>query len=204
MCTLPAFAANQLTVVINGLGNAKSANVLFRGKPLDNQCATAPNSRISGDLDGAGEFSVNFYSTQDCSGKREQFHQYQLQAPGGEAVCNSDTDCFFKTLTSAPNNQNSAVVTVLFKGLGNSQGASVLFGGKQQGNCITADKVQSGQNTITFPLFGAGMFSVNFYSNTGCTGTRTHFHRYSAQQGSNGAFVGCDSDTSCTCQGFGC
>lgn len=199
VCTFPAFAASQLTVVINGLGNAKSANVLFRGQPLDGQCATKGGSRIAGSIDGAGEFSVNFYSTDNCTGKRSKLSQFTLKqgSPGGLVVCNSDTNCFFNELTSKPNNKNSAISTVLFKGLGNAKGANVAFGGNQQGDCITADDIKSGKNMVSVPLTGNGMFSVNFFPNTSCAGKRGNFSRFNAPQGSNGIFVTCNSDTDC-------
>ena len=199
VCTFPAFAASQLTVVINGLGNAKSANALFHGQPLDGQCATKGGSRIAGNIGGAGQFSVNFYSTDNCTGKRSKPSQFTLKqgSPGGLVVCNSDTNCFFNELTSKPNNKNSAISTVLFKGLGNAQGVNIAFGGVQQGSCITADEIKSGNNMVSVPLTGNGMFSVNFFPNTSCTGKRGNFSRFNAPQGSNGIFVTCNSDTDC-------
>jgi hypothetical protein len=196
--TLPAFAASQLTVVINGLGKAKSVNVLFRNKPLGN-CVTKGGSRIAGDVDGAGMFSVNFYATSDCTGKRSNSSRFQVKqgSPGGLVVCNADTNCFFNELTSRPNNKNSAIATVLFRGLGKAQGASVRFRGAQQGECITTDKIKSGKDKVSVPLVGNGMFSVNFFPNTSCTGKRSRSSRFNAPQGSNGIFVTCNSDTDC-------
>ena len=202
MYTFPAYAASQLTVIINGLGGANSSNVLFRGQPLDNKCVTENGSRIAGNVDGDGEFSVNFYSSENCSGNRlhgDQPIRFSVKqgSPGAIVVCNSDTDCFFNELTSSPNNKNSAIATVLFKGLGNTQGANVAFRGAQQGECITKDKINSGKDKVSVPLTGNGMFSVNFFPDTGCTGKHSNFSRFNAPQGSNGIFVTCNSDTDC-------
>ncbi len=199
MDALPVFAASQLTVIIKSLGTANSANVLFRGQPINGQCVTTGESRIVGDVSRAGDFSVDFYSSNNCSGPRLSESRFSVQqgSAGGNAFCYSNTSCFFNSLTNAPNNQNDAIATVLIGGLGHASGANVLFRGAQQGVCITASTMQSGTNKLSFPLTGNGMFSVNFYSNTNCTGTRIHSFRYSAAQGSNGIFVGCFADTNC-------
>ena len=206
--TAPAYAATHLTAIINGLGGAKSATVLFKGKPLGNPpCVTTPLSRIVGDVTGAGMFSVNFYSTPNCTGTRKQFHQYQLNQgdPGGIAVCNSDTDCFFKVLENTPSKAKDAIVTVLFKSLVNAQSASVIYRDATQ-FCVTKQQLdqENTQHMFSLPVSGAGMFSVNFYFTPNCTGTRNNFFRFNAQQGSNGVFVTCESETKCECAGFGC
>jgi hypothetical protein len=197
--TFPAYAASApLTFILNGLGQGKSANILFKGQQLGN-CVTEKASRTGGDVTGAGMFSVNFYSDDKCTKRLKGPSRFQLKQgnPGGIVVCNSDTDCFFQELVSRPFNKNDAISTVLFKGLGNAQGANVAFGGVQQGDCITADDIKSGKNMLSVPLTGNGMFSVNFFPNTDCTGTRGHFNRFNAPQGSNGIFVTCNSDTDC-------
>ena len=196
MSTFTAYAAHHLTVVINGLGSASSANVLFKGSQLGD-CITEPNGRVAGLLTGAAELSVDFYSTSNCSGVRLQSYRYQIRYPS-EVVCNSNTNCFLTILTSASNKPNDAVATVWFRGLGNSQSANVLFEGQRRGSCYT------NSHEVSFPLVGNGMLSVDFYSSQDCSGPRTHFYRYAIQQGSNGAFVTCYSDTACQCSGFGC
>ena len=74
--TFPAYAAAPLTFILNGLGQGKSANILFRGQQLG-QCVTKKASRTGGDVTGAGMFSVDFYSTNDCSGTRGNYARTQ-------------------------------------------------------------------------------------------------------------------------------
>lgn len=70
----PAYASANLTVTITNLGSFQCAQVLFKGKPLGNT-ATKADDVITGPVNGNGMFSVNFYPTNDCSGKREKFQR---------------------------------------------------------------------------------------------------------------------------------
>ncbi len=97
--TAPAYAAPQLTVIFNTLGGAQSATVLFRGQPLGNPpCVTQAPSRIIGDVSGGGGFSVNFYSTNTCSGPRTNFFRFHARQGSISVLvaCLSDTNCICK------------------------------------------------------------------------------------------------------------
>jgi hypothetical protein len=72
---VPAYAAANITVTITNLGSFQCAQVLFRGKPLGNTVTTA-NGTITGPVNGNGMFSINFYSANDCSGKRGSFARF--------------------------------------------------------------------------------------------------------------------------------
>ena len=80
--TTPSYAAGaQINVTIANLGNFKCAQVLFgRSKqagpqPLG-QSVKANGGKITGTVSGAGMFSINFYPTADCSGKRALFQRF--------------------------------------------------------------------------------------------------------------------------------
>lgn len=99
MYTFPVHAAALVKVQFNSLGNSQSATALFQGKPLDNvnQCITQSGGSVAGNVTGSGEFSVDFYSTSNCSGTRTHFSRFSAPdgSSGGTVTCNSDTDCQF-------------------------------------------------------------------------------------------------------------
>ncbi len=85
MSTGSVYARAQLAVKITSLGDFQCAQVLFEGKPFTNnegpQTVTrneigTNNDTIRGEVTGNGMFSVNFYRTSDCSGKRGNFARF--------------------------------------------------------------------------------------------------------------------------------
>jgi hypothetical protein len=74
--TVPAYAdaGANITVTITKLGNFKCAQVLFGKSPRIGTHplgqATTDGQTITGTVVGAGMFSVDFYTTPDCSGSR--------------------------------------------------------------------------------------------------------------------------------------
>ncbi len=82
---VPAYAAANISVKIAKLGNFQCAQVLFRGQPFTNvegpQTVTqdevgTDKDTIRGQVNGNGMFSVDFYSTSDCLGKRGNFARF--------------------------------------------------------------------------------------------------------------------------------
>jgi serine/threonine protein kinase len=71
----------KITVIITNLGSFQCAQVLFKGVRLGNTVTVddMKNNRntITGEVTGAGMFSVDFYSTNDCSGTRGNFTRTQ-------------------------------------------------------------------------------------------------------------------------------
>jgi hypothetical protein len=208
LSTFPAYADTPLIVIFNNLGGAKSATVLLRGQQLG-ACLQASSivtdnsatDRITGYLTREGWFSVDFYSTNDCSGPREQVHRYQFQGvPGGLIVCNSDTECFSNTLTSAPSNLHDPIPSVLVQGLNNGQGFSIQANGTVQGECITTNNTQNGTKMLSFPVNGGGTFIATFYSDNSCN-TASKSFTFDAPEGIDGGFVACDTNQQCSCNG---
>lgn len=83
--TVPAYAAANISVKIANLGSFQCAQVLFRGQPFTNNEGPQTVTRdevgtdkdtIRGGLTGNGMFSIDFYSTNDCSGKRGNFARF--------------------------------------------------------------------------------------------------------------------------------
>jgi hypothetical protein len=208
LSTFPAYADTPLIVIFNNLGVAKSATVLFEGQRLG-ACLQASSivtdnpatDRIASNLTGAGMFSVDFYSTTDCSGPREQFHRYQIQGvPGGLIVCNSDTACFSNTLTSAPSNLQDPIPSVLVQGLNNGQGFRIQANGTVQGGCITTNNTQNGTKMLSFPVNGGGTFAATFYSDNSCNSPTNSF-TFNSPEGTDGGFVTCTPNQQCSCDG---
>ncbi len=208
LCIPPAYAATPLIVIFNNLGGAKSATVFYHSQPLG-ACLQASSivtdnpatDRIAGYLSGAGIFSVDFYSTDDCSGPREQFHRYQFQGvPGGLIVCNSDTQCFSNTLTSAPSDLHDPIPSVLVQWLNNAQGFNIQANGTVQGGCITKNNIQNRTNMLSFPVNGGGTFVATFYSDNTCKSPTQSF-TFSSPKGTDGGFVTCTPDQQCSCSG---
>jgi hypothetical protein len=89
--------ASLVIVQFNGFGASQSATALFHGQPLDNvnRCFPAGGQpSLSGNITGSREFSVDFYSTSDCSGSRTHFFRFSVNGGSSETItCNSDTDC---------------------------------------------------------------------------------------------------------------
>jgi hypothetical protein len=98
--------ASLVTVQFNNFGASQSATTLFRGQPLDNVNTCFPaggQPSMAGNVTGSGEFSVDFYSTPDCSGPRRHFFRFSINTgSSGTVTCNSDTDCQFVATTSSP------------------------------------------------------------------------------------------------------
>ena len=80
--TVPAYADGaQITVTIDKVANFKCAQVLFgkskqAGTSRLGNAATKDGDQIQGTVVGAGMFSINFYNTADCSGKRVLFQRF--------------------------------------------------------------------------------------------------------------------------------
>ena len=210
LCILPAYAyaATPLIVIFNNLGGAKSANVFYHDRPLG-ACLQASSivtdnpatDRIAGYLSGTGIFSVDFYSTDDCSGSREQFHRYQFRGvQGGLIVCNSDTQCFSNTLTSAPSDLHDPIPSVLIQWLNNAQGFNIQANGTVQGGCITTNNIQNRTNMLSFPVNGGGTFIATFYADNTCKSPTQSF-TFNSPKGTDGGFVACTPDQQCSCSG---
>ena len=204
--TFPTYADTPLVVIFNSLGGAKSATALYNGQPLG-ACLQASSivadnpatDRITGYLTGDGMFSVDFYSTNDCSGLREQIHRYQFQGvPGGLIVCNSDTQCFSNTLTSAPSDLHDPIPSVLVQRLNNAQGFNIQANGTVQGGCITTDNTQNGTKMLSFPVNGGGTFVTAFYADNTCKSITKSF-TFNSPKGTDGGFVSCTPDQQCSC-----
>ena len=95
MYTSPTYAESTVNVDIRSLGNAKSAAVFVHGQ-LAGICVLE-GALIAMGVTGRGMFSVNFFSSSDCSGKRKA-PVFRFSAPqGGSGIfrvtCQSDTDC---------------------------------------------------------------------------------------------------------------
>ncbi len=76
-----AYANANITVTITNLGSFQCAQVLFRGQPLlgsdgKPEIVTTANGTITGAITGNGMFSIDFYSTNNCSGKRGGFARF--------------------------------------------------------------------------------------------------------------------------------
>jgi serine/threonine protein kinase len=73
--TAPVHAQATITVTIANLGSFQCAQVLFKDQRLGNTVTTA-NGSITGPVTGKGMFSVDFYPSNDCSGKRGKFARF--------------------------------------------------------------------------------------------------------------------------------
>jgi hypothetical protein len=95
MYTSPTYAESTVNVDIRSLGNAKSAAVFVHGQQVGT-CVLG-SALIAMGVTGRGMFSVNFFSSSDCSGKRKT-PVFRFSAPQGRSgifrvTCQSDTDC---------------------------------------------------------------------------------------------------------------
>ena len=77
----PTTPPAKITVIITNLGRFQCAQVLFKDQRLGNAVTVndLQNNRntITGAVTGAGMFSVDFYSTNDCSGTRGNYARTQ-------------------------------------------------------------------------------------------------------------------------------
>lgn len=94
----------------------------------------------------------------------------------------------------------SAKIAVIITSLGRFQCAQVLFGGQRLGNTVTVNDLQNNRNTITGAVTGAGMFSVDFYSTTDCSGTRGNYARTQTTTDATYACDGSKTTDLCTRQ----
>lgn len=92
-----------IIVQFNDFGDSQSATALFNGLPIDsvNQCLPADGQpSLAGNVPPSEQFSVNFYSTSDCTqtdsnAQPTQTFSFTASPGGGTVTCNSDTDCQF-------------------------------------------------------------------------------------------------------------
>ena len=98
----PTPTSAKITVLITSLGSFQCAQVLFRGQRLGNAVTAddLKNNRntITGTVTSPGMFSVNFYATNDCSGKRGNYIRTQTMVDTTYACDGSKrTDVCMKT-----------------------------------------------------------------------------------------------------------
>jgi hypothetical protein len=174
--TSPAYAQSPIVVKFKSLGQARSARVLFRGEQVDD-CVTTSGSTITGNVDGNGMFSVNFYFTPDCSGTRAKFFRFSVpqESEGGTVTCQkSDAEfgvnCKLKLNNTA---QSSPILTVQFDDLPvDTLSGGILNAGLLKGDCITK------ATTLQVPIDGKE-FTLVFFKTSDCSGGSKRSRRFS-------------------------
>jgi hypothetical protein len=184
MYTSPAYAQSSIVVKLKSLGQARSAAVLSRGQQVDG-CKTTSDT-ITGNVDGNGMFSVNFYFTPDCTGTRAKFFRFSIPqgSEGGTVTCqksdNADfgVDCKLKLkdTSSSPSSSQSTfrLLTVQFDDLpdGTLSGGILNSGLVQVGDCATK------ATTLQVPIDGQE-FTLVLFKNPDCTGGSKRSRRFS-------------------------
>lgn len=93
----------------------------------------------------------------------------------------------------------STPLIAIFNSLGRAKSVTVLFKNKPLEDCLQTSSIAAGNpatDRIVGYLSGAGIFSVDFYFTSDCSGHRDKFYRYQFQ-GVLGGLVICNSDTQC-------
>jgi len=188
-----AYAASLVIVQFNGFGGSKSATALFHNQPIDpaNKCKSGTtSSSLAGNVTGGGEFSVNFYSTSDCTGGRTRLFRFTSSGENTTITCSSDLNCWSNAQVPP------ATVIVQINSFGGSKSATALYRNHLLDGthpCLP----QYGPAQASNVSQGA-QISINFYSTSDCTGKRTHFSRFTIK-GGNGTktTITCNSDTDC-------
>ena len=190
VCTSPAYAQSSIVVKLKSLGQAKSAAVLFRGQQVDG-CKTTSDT-ITGNIDGAGMFSVNFYFTPDCSGTRAKTFRFSVpqESGGGTVTCRqSDTesigvDCKLKL--NSTKKQSLLRLTVQFDNL--DSGGIVNTGLARVGDCLTK------ATTLQVPIDGQE-FTLVFFKTPDCSGSSKRSLRFSFLNQQDGGALSCKSNS---------
>jgi hypothetical protein len=87
-----------IIVQFNDFGDSQSATALFNGQPIDsvNQCLPADGQpSLAGNVPPSANFTVDFYSSQDCTGDTTNSIQFTAPDGGGKVTitCDSDQEC---------------------------------------------------------------------------------------------------------------
>ena len=174
--TSPVYAQSPIVVKLKSLGQARSAAVLFRGQQVDG-CKTTSDT-ITGNVDGNGMFSVNFYFTPDCTGTRAKTFRFSVPqgSEGGIVTCQKSdadfgVDCKLKIKNTT---QSSSTLTVQFDDLpdGTLSGGILNSGLVQVGDCATK------ATTLQVPIDGQE-FTLVLFKNPDCTGGSRRSRRFS-------------------------
>jgi hypothetical protein len=198
--TSPVYAQSPIVVRLKSLGQAQSAAVLFRGQQVDG-CKTASDT-ITGNVDGNGMFSVNFYFTPDCTGTRAKFFRFSVPqgSEGGTVTCqksdNADfgVDCKLKLkdASSSPSSSQDSfrLLTVQFDDLPDGTfSGGILNSGLLKGNCVTTK-----QTTLQVPIDGKN-FTLVFFNTRDCSGGSRRSRRFSLLDQQPEGAVTCRSNT---------
>lgn len=200
--TSPAYAQSPIVIKLKSLGQAKSAAVLFRGQQVDG-CKTASDT-ITGNVDGNGMFSVNFYFTPDCTGTRAKFFRFNVPqgSEGGTVTCqksdNADfgVDCKLKLkdASSSPSSSKASfrLLTVQFDDLPDGTlSGGILNSGLLKGDCVTTK-----QTTLQVPIDNNNKeFALVFFNTQDCSGGSKRSRRFSLLDQQPEGAVTCRSNT---------
>jgi hypothetical protein len=175
--TSPVHAQSPIVVKLKSLGQAQSAAVLFRGQQVDG-CKTTSDT-ITGNVDGSGMFSVNFYFTPDCTGTRAKFFRFSVPqgSDGGTVTCQKSNtaefgvNCKLKLNNTTP---SSLTLTVNFDDLpdGTLSGGILNSGLVRVGDCATK------ATTLQVPIDGQE-FTLVLFKNPDCSGGSKRSRRFS-------------------------